>query len=486
MIKATTGTWLNYSTTLLFQILFARAFGTSDGAAAFQLTFLVATACSGVFTTTLLTIVVPRVDMGARHPIGSSVARSLALLATLVAVLSIVALVGAPALADLLAKTYQLSPQELTRIIRLSACLLLLQSVAGFGITCAVVEGARFRPALAPGGPTIVAVLGMLLIPDASVSLVYAFLILGTLLEFVLLASSARRLVWPKEHRGIRAHHVVEPITGVVLATLSLSAMLSSLGPLELLLASAIAGPQASAEYAYAARSLAVAQQLIIGGLSLAALGDWSRAQRGAAHAEQLSAPLNRSLGLIAVVVAGAVATAVLLGSQLIALIYQRGEFSAADTAAVYRLLLLAVGGFALDSVSNIVSQALVAMHRNDIAVRNGGLRWILRVVLMAVFGLSAGVDGIALAWTVTSVFGLVINMRSLGITPIVLSPALRTRVLPLTMSLIVASVCIAVVVNVDAVTVRVGAEIIVLAIVMRFVLNDSRSSSAVWSRRAA
>ena len=54
MIRASAATWLNYATTLVFQILFAARFGSSDVAGAFVIAFAVAISLGGVFVSTAL------------------------------------------------------------------------------------------------------------------------------------------------------------------------------------------------------------------------------------------------------------------------------------------------------------------------------------------------------------------------------------------------------------------------------------------------
>src|SRR4051794_12781387 len=60
MLRATAGTWLNYSTTLVFQLLFAREFGAGVEASSYQLVFYLAIAASSVFINTAQAVFVPR------------------------------------------------------------------------------------------------------------------------------------------------------------------------------------------------------------------------------------------------------------------------------------------------------------------------------------------------------------------------------------------------------------------------------------------
>lgn len=71
MAKSTAGTWVNYATTALFQVLFARAFGSSPAASAYALTFAIAVGIGAVFVGTSQVVYLPRLlarDGSCRSP----------------------------------------------------------------------------------------------------------------------------------------------------------------------------------------------------------------------------------------------------------------------------------------------------------------------------------------------------------------------------------------------------------------------------------
>src|SRR4051794_7620177 len=60
MLRATSGIWVNYGTTVLFQVLFAVRFGSGSQAELFVVTFSVLLAVGALAAVTVQSVVVPR------------------------------------------------------------------------------------------------------------------------------------------------------------------------------------------------------------------------------------------------------------------------------------------------------------------------------------------------------------------------------------------------------------------------------------------
>src|SRR5262249_49874212 len=60
MLRSTAGNWLNYSTTITFQIAFARSYGATSDAAAFTSAFVLAIAIGSILSSTAQVIALPR------------------------------------------------------------------------------------------------------------------------------------------------------------------------------------------------------------------------------------------------------------------------------------------------------------------------------------------------------------------------------------------------------------------------------------------
>jgi peptidoglycan biosynthesis protein MviN/MurJ (putative lipid II flippase) len=191
--------------------------------------------------------------------------------------------------------------------------------------------------------------------------------------------------------------------TGLLTAlTVVIAGLLSALVPLERLLASKhlAAG---GAQYFYASRSLAVGQQLLVGGALLSTIGDWSGlfVRRDLAR---LARSLRATATLGALLLALACAVAIVAGRELIALVYERGAFSAHDAARVTQILLIGLVGFWAEGISLIQSQGLLAAQRNRVTLLIGFGHVVVRVVLMFVLAARWGADGVAAAYSVASV----------------------------------------------------------------------------------
>lgn len=401
MIRATSGIWVNYATTALFQVVFAAKYGTGTRASAFVITFGIAYAAASVLVTAVQAIVVPRLIA----PGGELLSRPLRLLAWVcgasIVLLGLLAVLASP-IAHALGPTVHIDPAQLVSPLRFAAVFALLQ-VAVAGVTAIVLaRGSRFLPAAAPALPSIAAAVVLLAVGHASLTALYSGLLIGSALELVLLVPAIGR-------PGIMAGGGGAGLRATTLGTLGALGLLNLIAPLERIVASAHSADGA-AQYNYAIRSLAVVQQLLIGGAMLSALGDWSDLVR-TAQERVMRRSLVRTTIIAALLLTFAASIAVTSSDQLVAAVYQHGAFTHHDTRAVAALLLLCLPGFWADGVGLILSQALLAWRRNGIAIWIGVFRFVLQASLMLWFGHMWGARGVALAYSASLVAVLAVQV---------------------------------------------------------------------------
>ena len=401
MIRAGAGLWINYATTLVFQVALAARLGTGTSAAVFAITFSIVIAVAGIVSATAQSVIVPRlVDAD-----GSLVTHVSDLLTRVVVVgaTPLVALTIIPGeLAHVLAPWTGLSESPLSDALRFGALFALIQIVAGALIVVAIARGARFAPAVAPAAPSIAGAVLFVLTAHPTVRTVFVYLCWGSVVEvgFLALASLRRLKFSSSEPASARA---------LSFATAGQLALLSVVPPLERILASrgSVSG---AADYNYAVRSLSIVQQLLVGGLLLAALGDWSRFNL-LATPRRVAAGVGRAVLLAFALLAGAAIVGAVFRTDLVALAYQRGSFSAHDTNVVAWLMLLALPGFVGEGVGLVVSQAVVAARQNWVAIRIGVSNFAARCALVVFCGLAWGAAGVAVAYSVVTVAVCVVQL---------------------------------------------------------------------------
>jgi putative peptidoglycan lipid II flippase len=185
--------------------------------------------------------------------------------------------------------------------------------------------------------------------------------------------------------------------------------LLSVLPPYERISAARISAAGA-AQYDYALRSLRAIQQLVLGGVYLAALGDWSASSRRGLG-EEMRQSLSTALIIIGNVLIGCSCVALVAGQNAVSVIFQHGQFTAADTAAVTSILLIALPGFWAEGTGLMITSMLLANQRNGVLAALGVANFATRVGLIALFAPRYGAPGVALAYSIQSVAILVVLM---------------------------------------------------------------------------
>jgi peptidoglycan biosynthesis protein MviN/MurJ (putative lipid II flippase) len=102
------------------------------------------------------------------------------------------------------------------------------------------------------------------------------------------------------------------------------------------------------------------------------------------------------------VVLAFCLAASIVLVSahELVALLFQRGRFTAHDTQAVATLILILLPGFIAQGVGLVFTSSLSATKRNRAAISVGFVNFGVRTALIMALGLLAGATGVAVAYS--------------------------------------------------------------------------------------
>ena len=444
MIRATVGTWGNYATTLLFQIVFATRYGGSASASVFVVAFGVLLAFGSVVTSSVQSLVVPRLVLADNRLSADALRLVRAFGAAGLALLALI-YVYPSALASLIAAVTTLPAAGLTHAFRAGALFMALQTTAGALMAIAIARGARFPPAIAPALPSLAGTAYLLFEAHPSVPATLYALATGAAIEALLMAFAA--------FGGATVASVSSPKVGALsIWTAVQFVALTMVAPLERIVAS-IHGPAGAADYNYAIRSLAIAEQLLVGGLVLASLGDWSRLWR-MGDESAFNHAVWRAAGLAMMVLVLAGSMGAVASHWLVALVYEHGRFTSADTALVARLLVLAIPGFCAEGISLVLAQALLASRRNRTAVAIGFCNFGVRVVALFVFGVPYGARGVAVAYSVGTILVLVpLVVAVLRLAPP--SPLWRgvlARQIAVASSTVLAAVVVATAIHIDAV----------------------------------
>lgn len=408
MIRATTATWLNYATTIVFQILFAAHFGASGVAGAFVIAFAVAVSLGGLFVTTTVTNVLPRM-VNKDGAITWSALRVLAVIAVLILVSAFALWMASGGLAGLIAPLVGVSPPLMSALLATAAVFLATLGVSGVLGSIALTRGRRFLPALAPALPSTLGAVYLLGATDPAVAATFAAVAVGGVIQVALVGAVAllprfRVAEGPPLHLGRAAS-----LTALLLLLLGL------LAPLQRILAAAT-DPAGAAHFDYAARGMQVAQQLLLGGLVIAVLPDWTAKHRSA---KDIRPEVIRTAVATTLLLFAAGGLALVAAPPIVALVYERGAFVGHDTDAVVLITRILVPGFVAEGLWLVIAQAMLATGRTDIVLRVWTVRFVAQLILITLLGLAWGAVGVAAAYSLsmlisTGVAG--VAARNLGI----------------------------------------------------------------------
>ena len=393
MIRATAGNWANYATTLVAQVLFATHFGSGYDAAAFIVAFTIATSLSGVLVSVVQAVAIPRlitVSGDVRRDVVDFLTK-MTVGATVVGLLYGVA--AGPASAGIAGAT-GIPRSTLLPLLVVSAAVVLVRFVAGEIAAVAYALGHRLLPSLAPALPSSAMAVAFVVVPHIGVVAVFAVFLGVSVLEAALLAL----FVWP------RTPTVSEPTRGVAGATIWLlcsGALLSLLPPTERILAGLHHGSDA-ARYDYGLRSLGAAQVLLTGGIAIAMLATWSRLAT-AGHRDQLGRAVAYTTLACGQVLVLSAAAFFVTGHDFVQLIYQHGQFTAADTDAVTQIVDFALLGYCAQGMSTLLISALSSIRHTRDMVATGVVQFSARLALAIPLGVLYGAKGVALSYSIGS-----------------------------------------------------------------------------------
>lgn len=392
MMRATAGAWINYGTTLLFQVIFAARFGSTGAASVFVVVFGVAIAVGGVSTASVRSVVVPRLLDADGAIVKPALRLALAFAGT--AALALIAIAAlAPAVVHAIAGHTAVPVTGTASVLRAAAGFVLLEVLAGTLIAFALALGHRFLPAAAPAVPSLTGALLLLIYAKPSLVIVYAALSAGSCLELALLSLVVGRRAVADER--------LPPIGMISTATAVQFAALAFVPAFERVMASSQEAGGAAA-FNYALRSLAVVQQLLLGGWILASLGDWARLAR---DRDRLAfrASFRRTFSGATIVLVLAASLGLIFARPFVAAVFQRGSFTAADSKLVGVLLVLALPGFCAEGLTLVLSQALLAHRRNTVAIFIGFSSVCLRVSCAYIAGVHWGARGVAVGYSIAA-----------------------------------------------------------------------------------
>ncbi|RPH31890.1 MAG: hypothetical protein EHM90_06950, partial [Chloroflexi bacterium] len=393
MISATTATWLNYATTIVFQILFAAQFGSSGAAGAFVIAFAVAVSLGGVFVTTTITNVMPRM-LGEEGALASSALRVLAILGALVVGSALALWVVAGPLANVIAPLIGVGVALMSTLLALSALFLASLGLSGIFGSVALIRGHRFLPALAPAFPSTLGALYLLSVDEPGVTGAFAAIAFGGAIQVLVLGAVA---VFP---RFVVTGGTPLQIGRLASLTAALLLLIGLLAPLQRILAASI-DPAGAAQFDYAARSIQVALQLLLGGLVIAVLPDWTAKHN---RAQDIRPEVINTMVAAVLLLITAGGIALVAASPIVSLVYERGAFVTSDTESVVLLVRILVPGFVAEGVWLVLAQALLATGRTDVVLRVWAVRFLTQLLLTLVLGLPGGAVGVAAAYSVSTV----------------------------------------------------------------------------------
>ncbi|MBV9804535.1 MAG: hypothetical protein JO130_15140 [Solirubrobacterales bacterium] len=402
MLKSTVGTWVNYATTALFQVLFASRFGAGTEASAYALSFAIAVGIGATFIGTTQAIYLPRLLTAGDDVSLATVGRMARLLAI---ALLVFAVVGASAslTSPVIAPKLDLPDIHLALLLRVGCGFGFLQVVVAQAAALCWARGARLLPAMSPAIPSLLASAAVVANRQVSPLTLYLLLIVGSVLQLlVLMAVSGRGLVFsptPRDRRG-------EP---PMLVSLGLFATAQVILPFELAIA-AHGSQTGGAYFNYAYRAVTVAQALIVGGIAAASLPDWSAYVRAGAR-ERLQLSLTRSLSAAALALTLAASVALVASTALVRLAFQRGNFTGHDTRVVSTIVVACLVGFVAEGVTLVLGQALAADRRLPIMIIFGQGRVAVLIALVAVLGLTGGPVGVAAGYSVANLIALALQL---------------------------------------------------------------------------
>ena len=181
---------------------------------------------------------------------------------------------------------------------------------------------------------------------------------------------------------------------------------LNVLPPIQRIVASSLDSAGA-AQYDYAARGLQVSLQLLVGGLVLASLPDWTVIRR---RSRVLRVGVTRATAFATLLLLVAASVLLVAIEPIVKAVLERGAFTPADTETVSLLVRLLLPGFVAEGITLVLTQALLATRFTRLFIGIGFIRFAIQAVLTLTLGLVLGAIGVALAYSTTLALTVVLT----------------------------------------------------------------------------
>ena len=167
MLRSTIGTWVNYTTTIALQILFASRFGSSAEASGYLISFALVIAIGAVFISTAQSLYVPRLVSLEGLVLSRGLRKIGALTVWAAGIFGLLAVL-APVLEPIVFGGLDGTSMDLPALLRIAAGFGFLQVLAGQLSTVAWARGIRLIPAIGPALPSIGGAVALVLVDHLS------------------------------------------------------------------------------------------------------------------------------------------------------------------------------------------------------------------------------------------------------------------------------------------------------------------------------
>jgi peptidoglycan biosynthesis protein MviN/MurJ (putative lipid II flippase) len=182
--------------------------------------------------------------------------------------------------------------------------------------------------------------------------------------------------------------------------SIALLAALNALPPLQRLVASSV-DASGAAQFDYAARGLQVVTQLLIGGLVISSLPDWTTMRHDAPGLRRQVTRASSSAFLLLIVAASVALVAI---EPMVGILLERGAFGPDDTVAVSLLVVILLPGFVAEGLTLVLTQALLATKQTRQFLWINASRFLAHGIMTLLLGTAYGAIGVAAAYSISLV----------------------------------------------------------------------------------
>lgn len=387
------------------ELLLAASFGTGDALDAFLIAFSLPTFVVNVLAGTFASALVPTLVHVREHEgreaadrlFAGAVALGLGFLVAAAAALALLL----PRLVPFVASGF--APAKLAQTERLGYLLLPIVVVGGLAQMWGSVLNASERfalAALAPAAVPLAAVAALLLAPDRGIGPVVAGTLVGAALQLGLQGWGLAKQGIGLGPRWTGRTPALRRVVGQYLSMVAAMSLLSSTLLVDQAVAATLA-PGSVASFVFGTKLVSLVVGLGAGALGTAVLPYFSR-MTAAADWSQIRRTLAfyRRLTLLATVPLAALL--VLLSEPLVALAFERGAFTATDTALVARVQALYALQIPFYVLVVLHVRLLSAVGANGLVGRSAAVGFLVNAGLDLLLARWFGVAGIAVATSAT------------------------------------------------------------------------------------